>query len=74
MPIEIIEEGIAKACPLKRVGLPADIGRAVSLLVSEEGEWINGKLNVPVPLLPTNAFANEAAAGQVIKLSGGSAV
>lgn len=50
---ESILAGISKACPLKRVGTPADIGRAVSLLVSAEGEWING---------------------QVIKLSGGSAV
>lgn len=53
MSQDTIQVGIANACPLKRIGTPADIGRAVSLLVSEEGEWING---------------------QVIKLSGGSAV
>ncbi|CAK7231912.1 putative secondary metabolism biosynthetic enzyme [Sporothrix curviconia] len=53
MSQEIIDAGILKACPLKRVGTPADIGKAVALLVSPEGEWING---------------------QVIKLSGGSAV
>lgn len=53
MSQDTITAGIAKACPLNRIGTPSDIGRAVSLLVSEEGEWING---------------------QVIKLSGGSAV
>ncbi|OAA61849.1 hydroxynaphthalene reductase [Niveomyces insectorum RCEF 264] len=53
MSQDTIDAGILKACPLKRVGTPSDIGKAVFLLVSEEGEWING---------------------QVIKLSGGSAV
>nr|AAK60499.1 hydroxynaphthalene reductase [Ophiostoma floccosum] len=53
MSQDVIDEGILKACPLKRVGTPSDIGKAVALLVSEEGEWING---------------------QIIKLSGGSAV
>ena len=38
-----IDAGIAKSSPLNRVGYPADIGRAVSLLVSPESEWINGK-------------------------------
>lgn len=42
MSQEIIDQGILKACPLKRVGTPADIGKAVALLVSPEGEWING--------------------------------
>lgn len=53
MPNEIIEAGIATLCPLKRVGTPTDIGNAVYLLCTKEGEWING---------------------QVLKLSGGSAV
>lgn len=43
MPMELIDAGIAKACPLGRCGVPADIGRAVSLLVSPESEWINGE-------------------------------
>ncbi len=43
MPLEAIDAGIAKACPLRRVGQPSDIGRAVSLLVSPESEWINGE-------------------------------
>ncbi|EOO02666.1 putative versicolorin reductase protein [Phaeoacremonium minimum UCRPA7] len=42
MPMEIIDAGLAKMCPLKRVGTPADIGKAVFTLCSEEGEWING--------------------------------
>lgn len=44
MPIEKIDAGIASACPLGRVGMPADIGRAVSLLASPESEWINGQI------------------------------
>jgi len=44
MSQDLIDAGIAKLCPLKRIGLPADIGRAVSALVSEEGEWINGQV------------------------------
>jgi 3-oxoacyl-[acyl-carrier protein] reductase len=44
MDIEKIDAGIAAACPLRRVGRPADIGRAVSLLVSPESEWINGQV------------------------------
>lgn len=44
MPIEAIDKGIASHCPLKRVGMPKDIGRAVALLVSPESEWINGQI------------------------------
>jgi len=44
MPLEAIDRGIAKACPLQRVGQPSDVGRAVSLLVSPESEWINGQV------------------------------
>jgi 3-oxoacyl-[acyl-carrier protein] reductase len=43
MPQETIDKGLANVCPLGRVGLPADIGRAVFTLVSQDGEWINGK-------------------------------
>lgn len=43
MPIEVIDQGLARVCPLGRVGTPADIGKAVSILCSNEGEWINGK-------------------------------
>lgn len=42
MPIESINKGLAEMCPLKRVGTPADIGKAVFMLCSDEGEWING--------------------------------
>ncbi|KAI0196977.1 1,3,6,8-Tetrahydroxynaphthalene reductase in complex with Nadph and Pyroquilon [Astrocystis sublimbata] len=41
MSVDIIKEGLRKMCPLDRVGEPADIGKAVYCLISEEGEWIN---------------------------------
>lgn len=44
MPIDKIKEGLASMCPLGRVGVPADIGKAVYCLISDEGEWINGEL------------------------------
>lgn len=44
MPMETIDEGLANMCPLKRVGTPADIGKAVFMLCSDEGEWINGQV------------------------------
>ena len=43
MSMDIIDKGLANMCPLKRVGYPADIGKAVSLLCMEESEWINGR-------------------------------
>ena len=48
MPIEQIDAGLASICPLGRVGLPSDIGKAVYALVSDEGTWINGKTSPPV--------------------------
>jgi len=48
MPIETIEAGLANMCPLKRVAVPADIGRVVAFLASSEGEWINGMSTVPM--------------------------
>lgn len=44
MPLDRIEAGLANMCPLKRVAVPADIGRVVAFLASEEGEWINGQI------------------------------
>jgi len=44
MPQETIDAGIANLCPLKRVGLPSDIAKAVALLVSPDSEWINGQV------------------------------
>ncbi|KAI1751686.1 tetrahydroxynaphthalene reductase [Xylaria castorea] len=44
MSVEIIKEGLRKMCPLDRVGEPADVGKAVYCLISEEGEWINGQV------------------------------
>jgi 3-oxoacyl-[acyl-carrier protein] reductase len=46
MPIETIDKGLASICPLNRVGVPADIGKAVSALCQVESEWINGKLPI----------------------------
>lgn len=51
MPLEGIEEGLKNMCPLKRVGTPADIGNAVYMLCSKEGEWINGTFPDPACLL-----------------------
>ena len=48
MPMEIIDQGLARLCPLNRVGLPVDIGKAVYALCSEEGEWINGQYFRPL--------------------------
>ncbi|KAI1270593.1 tetrahydroxynaphthalene reductase [Xylariaceae sp. FL1019] len=44
MPIDTIKDGLRKMCPLDRVGEPADIGKAVYCLISDEGEWINGQV------------------------------
>ncbi|KAL8392678.1 hypothetical protein RB595_002756 [Gaeumannomyces hyphopodioides] len=44
MPQEKIDAGLASVNPLKRIGYPEDIGRAVYSLVSPEGEWINGQV------------------------------
>lgn len=44
MPMEIIDDGLARMCPLNRVGRPADIGKAVSILCLPESEWINGQV------------------------------
>lgn len=38
-----INAAIAKQTPLGRVGLPDDIGGAVSVLLSDEAGWINGQ-------------------------------
>lgn len=83
MSQDVIDQGLAKACPLGRVGLPADIGRAVYAIVGPDGEWINGEFPGP-PRLPLDVkdfglglrslTFNLQFAGQVIKLSGGSAV
>ncbi|KAH8804532.1 versicolorin reductase [Xylogone sp. PMI_703] len=44
MHLAAIDDALARFCPLKRVGLPSDIAKAVALLVSPEGEWINGQV------------------------------
>ena len=41
--VDEIEAALAKSSPLGRVAVPADIGRVVAFLASEDGEWINGK-------------------------------
>jgi NAD(P)-dependent dehydrogenase (short-subunit alcohol dehydrogenase family) len=38
-----INAAIASRTPLGRVGLPDDIGGAVSMLLSDEAGWINGQ-------------------------------
>jgi len=44
MSMEVIDQGLANFCPLKRVGYPSDIAKAVALLVSPDSEWINGQV------------------------------
>ena len=70
MPIEIIDQGLARMNPLKRVGVPADIGKAVSLLVSPDSEWINGMF-IQSPICPRIWLTIFLSTGQVIRLSGG---
>jgi len=43
-PLDKIEAGIAKMCPLGRVAVPADIARVVAFLAHEDSEWINGQI------------------------------
>lgn len=43
--VEQIEEALANGSPLRRVAVPADIGRVVAFLASPEGEWINGEFS-----------------------------
>ncbi|KAJ5591401.1 Hydroxynaphthalene reductase arp2 [Penicillium hetheringtonii] len=49
---EEIEAALANGSPLKRCGVPEDIGRIVAFLSSPAGEWINGQI------LPCNGGAN----------------
>ncbi|KKF97207.1 Hydroxynaphthalene reductase arp2 [Ceratocystis fimbriata CBS 114723] len=44
MDMTAIDKGLADFCPLQRVGVPADIGKAVALLCTPESEWINGQV------------------------------
>jgi 3-oxoacyl-[acyl-carrier protein] reductase len=44
MPMDVIEKGLASICPLGRVGLPADIGKAICAIVGPDSEWINGQV------------------------------
>ncbi|KAJ5892286.1 Hydroxynaphthalene reductase arp2 [Penicillium subrubescens] len=50
--LEDIEQALANGSPLKRCGVPADIGRVVAFLASPAGEWINGQI------IPLNGGAN----------------
>ncbi|OKL64420.1 hypothetical protein UA08_00429 [Talaromyces atroroseus] len=50
--LEEIESALANGSPLRRCGVPADIGRIVSFLASPDGEWINGQT------IPVNGGAN----------------
>lgn len=40
------EEEVAEAYPLKRLGLPADIGSVVAFLLSEDAAWMTGQTAV----------------------------
>ena len=75
MPIDTIKAGLRKMCPLDRVGDPADIGKVVYLLVSDEGEWINGKFHLSYFILrfcrSISGISIDTSLGQVIRASGG---
>ncbi|MCJ1283717.1 hypothetical protein MMC26_003048 [Xylographa opegraphella] len=43
MSLDVVAAALAENCPLKRFGVPQDVARVVSFLVSEEGGWINGQ-------------------------------
>ena len=43
-PMEQIKDGLRQMVPLNRIGTPADIGKAVSLLCHPDSEWINGQV------------------------------
>jgi NAD(P)-dependent dehydrogenase (short-subunit alcohol dehydrogenase family) len=40
------EEKVAQAYPLKRLGVPSDVGSAVAFLLSEDAAWLTGELIV----------------------------
>ena len=40
------EEQVAAAYPLKRLGVPEDIGSVVAFLLSEDAAWMTGQLLV----------------------------
>lgn len=63
MPLDQIEKGLASMCPLKRAGTPADIAKAVALLVSPDSEWINGKKALAIS--PAVYIADSSGALQV---------
>lgn len=54
--IDAIEAALANGSPLKRCGLPEDIGRVVSFLASPDGEWINGWFILVFIRSSTNRF------------------
>ncbi|KAL4892275.1 hypothetical protein BDV59DRAFT_202785 [Aspergillus ambiguus] len=51
-PVVEIEKALAVGSPLKRCGLPEDIGRVVSFLACPDSEWVNGQV------IPVNGGAN----------------
>jgi 3-oxoacyl-[acyl-carrier protein] reductase len=40
------EDEVAAAYPLKRLGVPEDVGGAVAFLLSDDAAWITGQLLV----------------------------
>lgn len=44
--LEDIEAALAAGSPLKRCGVPADIGRIVAFLAGPDSEWVNGESTV----------------------------
>jgi 3-oxoacyl-[acyl-carrier protein] reductase len=67
--LEDIEQALAHGSPLKRCGVPADIGRVVAFLASPAGEWINGECG----MLEWGLWEHWliCVTGQIIPLNGG---
>jgi 3-oxoacyl-[acyl-carrier protein] reductase len=75
------ETALASGSPLKRCGVPEDIGKVVSFLASPDAEWVNGEFFLFL-FLPSarckghggdwnaDPFASERI-GQIIPVNGG---
>jgi 3-oxoacyl-[acyl-carrier protein] reductase len=68
--LEEIEAALANGSPLKRCGVPADIGRIVAFLSSPAGEWINGMCGMRTAPSPPRVTVLTRI-GQILPCNGG---
>ena len=71
-PLEQIEAGIAKLIPLGRCAVPADIAKVVMFLCHPDSEWVNGQYWWLFCIWDCSLTLTRL--GQVIRLTGGSAI